>query len=116
MIHGKLPFMRKTSTVKFRSILAGAIAGSLFYIIGYPLLPLALGNYLMPLSLSDMEFTTLVDVLPIFVNSFAIVFPLSLAIGAIVGLISVLMYGQVQVYAKNRLRTRFGLNDKHSSV
>lgn len=116
MIHGKLPFMRKTSTVKFRSILAGAIAGSLFYIIGYPLLPLALGNYLMPLSLSDMGFTTLVDVLPIFVNSFAIVFPLSLAIGAIVGLISVLMYGQIQVYAKNRLRTRFGLYDKHSSV
>ena len=106
MIYGKLPFMGKTSILKYRSIFAGAIAGSLFYMIGFPMLPLALGDYLVPLNLSNMGFTTLVDIIPIFVNSFATVFPLTLAIGAAVGLITSIVYGQVQVYIKNRMQTR----------
>ena len=106
MIYGKLPFMGKTSILKYRSIFAGAIAGSLFYMIGFPMLPLALGDYLVPLNLSNMGFTTLVDIIPIFVNSFATVFPLTLAIGAAVGLITSIVYWQVQVFIKNRMQTR----------
>lgn len=104
--YGKLPFLRKISFLKNRSILVGATAGSLFYMIGFPLLPLALGNYLMPLNLTNMGFTTLVDIIPIFVNSFSFVFPSTLAIGAIVGLISSILYGQVHKYIKNRIQTR----------
>jgi len=104
--YGKLPFLRKISFLKNRSILVGATAGSLFYVIGFPLLPLALGNYLMPLNLTNMGFTTLVDIIPVFVNSFSFVFPSTLAIGAIVGLISSILYGQVHKYIKNRIQTR----------
>ncbi len=104
--YGKLPFLRKISFLKNRSILVGATAGSLFYVIGFPLLPLALGNYLMPLNLTNMGFTTLVDIIPVFVNSFSFVFPSTLAIGAIGGLISSLLYGQVHKYIKNRIQTR----------
>jgi len=110
--YGKLPFLRKVSVLKNRALLVGAIAGSLFYVIGYPLLPLALGNYLMPLNLADMGFTTLVDIIPVFVNSFSFVFPLTLAIGAVVGLISSLFYGKVQEYTKNGMQTRVRLNEK----
>lgn len=112
IVYDKLPFKGKTSTIKYRSIFAGAMAGALFYVIGYPLLPLALGDYLMPLNLSTMGFTTLVDIIPIFVNSFATVFPLTLVIGAAVGLITSIAYGQVQVYITNRMQTRLKLNDK----
>jgi hypothetical protein len=112
IVYDKLPFKGKTSTLKYRSIFAGAIAGALFYMIGYPLLPLALGDYLIPLNLSSMGFTTLVDIIPIFVNSFTTVFPLTLVIGAAVGLITSIAYGQVQVYITNRMQTRLKLNDK----
>jgi len=106
IVYDKLPFIGKTSIQKYSPIFAGAIAGSLFYMIGYPLLPLALGDYFIPLSLSDMGFTTLVDIIPIFVGSFATVFPLTLVIGAVIGMITSMMYGQVQVHIKNRLQTR----------
>lgn len=112
IVYDKLPFRGKTSNMKYSSIFAGAIAGALFYMIGYPLLPLALGDYLMPLNLSAMGFTTLVDIIPNFVNSFATVFPLTLVIGAAVGLITSIAYGQVQVYITNRMQTRLKLNDK----
>jgi preprotein translocase subunit SecF len=92
--------------------LVGAIAGSLFYVIGFPLLPLALGNYLMPLNLTNMGFTTLVDIIPVFVNSFSFVFLSTLAIGALVGLISSIIYGQGHKYIKNRIQTRVKLNEK----
>lgn len=112
LAYHKLTFLRNNSILKNKSIFVGAIAGSFFYIIGYPLLPLALGNYLMPLNLSSMGFTTLVDIIPVFVNSFAIVFPLTLIIGAVVGLISSLLYGQVQGYVKHKIQTQVRINEK----
>jgi hypothetical protein len=66
-------------------ILAGSVSGSLFYIIGYPWLPLALGNYLMPIDLEAVGFTTLDDIVPLFMKSLYFVLPATVMIGALLG-------------------------------
>jgi hypothetical protein len=111
VVYNKLPMIKGISSPKNKMIFAGVISASLFYMIGYPLLPLALGNYLMPLNLSNMEFTTLVDIIPIFVNTYSVVFPLTLTIGVAVGLGSALSYERIQKYIKYRFETRFKLQD-----
>jgi hypothetical protein len=112
IVYNKLPIIKGISCPKYKMIFAGVISASLFYMIGYPLLPLALGDYLMPLNLSNMEFTTLVDIIPIFVNTYSIVLPLTLTIGVAVGLGLGLSYGRIQNYIKNRFETRFNLQDE----
>ena len=101
VVYDKLPFTEGKSRSKNKILFATVISASLFYVIGYPMLPLALGNYLMPLNLSDMEFSTLVDIIPVFENSFSIVFPLTLTIGVLVGLGSGLIYEHIQKYIRN---------------
>jgi hypothetical protein len=110
-MYDKFPFTEGKSRSKNKVLFATVISASLFYVIGYPMLPLALGNYLMPLNLSDMAFSTLVDIIPVFVNSFSIVFPLTLLIGGLVGLGSGLIYERIQKNIKNRIETRFKLHD-----
>jgi hypothetical protein len=111
VVYDKLPFTEGKSRSKNKILFATVISASLFYVIGYPMLPLALGNYLMPLNLSDMEFSTLVDIIPVFENSFSIVFPLTLTIGVLVGLGSGLIYERIQKYIKNKIETRFKIHD-----
>lgn len=111
IVYDKPPFKRRGGhRSENRKLVAAITMASLFYLIGYPLLPLALGNFLMPLDLPNMEFTTLVDIIPIFVDSFSVVFPLTLIIGAIVGLGCGLFYERIQKYIKNKIETRFNLN------
>lgn len=111
VMYDKLPFTEGKSRSKNKILFATVISASLFYVIGYPMLPLALGNYLMPLNLSDMEFSTLVDIIPVFENSFSIVFPLTLTIGVLVGLGSGLIYERIQKYIRNKIETRFKIHD-----
>jgi hypothetical protein len=111
VVYDKLPFTEGKSRSKNKILFATVISASLFYVIGYPMLPLALGNYMMPLNLSDMEFSTLVDIIPVFENSFSIVFPLTLIIGVLVGLGSGLIYEHIQKYIRNKIETRFKIHD-----
>lgn len=69
-------------------VLASAISASLFYIIGYPWLPLALGNYLMPIDLEGVGFTTINDIVPLFFKSLHLVLPATIIIGALVGAVA----------------------------
>lgn len=73
-------------------VIAGAFSASLFYIIGYPWLPLALGNYLMPVDLEAVGFTTLNDIVPLFFQSLHLVLPATLILGALLGAGSVLLF------------------------
>lgn len=111
IVYDKMPFMRGRFHSKDKLIIAGVISASLFYIIGYPLLPLALGNYLMPMNLTNMDFKTLVDIIPVFVNSFSIVLPLTLIIGGVIGLGSGLIYQRFQKYVTNKIEAQFDLHD-----
>src|SRR4029079_1724112 len=85
LIYGKLPIgnNRKISN-KQKFAIAGAISGSLFYVIGYPLLPLALSSYLMPVNLEETGFVKIVDIIPGFVNSLHLVLQITIIIGAII--------------------------------
>ena len=42
LIYDKLPLNKRTISQKIKFVIAGGVSGSLFYIIGYPLLPLTL--------------------------------------------------------------------------
>ena len=70
LIYGKLPLNNITISNKLKFLIAGATSGSLFYVIGYPLLPLTLSNYLMPVDLEQTGFVTIVDIIPSFINSY----------------------------------------------
>jgi len=69
-------------------ILVGTVSASIFYIIGYPWLPLALGNYLMPIDLEAVGFTTLDDIVPLFMKSLYFMLPATIIIGALFGAFS----------------------------
>lgn len=73
-------------------IIAGTISASLFYIIGYPWLPLALGNYLTPIDLEAVGFTTLDDIVPLFMDSLHFVLPSTIIIGALLGLFTAFIF------------------------
>lgn len=88
---------------KSRLIISGAISGSLFYIIGYPWLPLALGNFLMPIDLETVGFTNLVDIIPIFENSLHIVLPVTIIIGAFMGALVTVLYSKLENVIIKRL-------------
>ena len=88
LIYDKLPLDNRTISNKLKFVIAGAISGSLFYVIGYPLLPLTLSNYLMPVDLEQTGFVTIVDIIPSFINSLPVVLPITLFMGAIIGILS----------------------------
>lgn len=102
LIYDKLPLNGRTISHKLKFVIAGAVSGSLFYIIGYPLLPLTLSNYLMPVDLEQIGFVTIVDIIPSFVNSLPVVLPITLFIGAILGILSARIYERIDGFkAKN---------------
>ena len=73
LIYGKLPLNHKTISNRLKFVISGATAGSLFYVMGYPLLPLALSNYLMPVDLEQTGFVTIVDIIPSFIHSLPVI-------------------------------------------
>lgn len=92
LIYDKLPLTKRTLSHKLKFAIAGGVSGSLFYIIGYPLLPLTLSNYLIPVDLEQTGFVTIVDIIPGFVNSLPVVLPITLFIGAILGILYARIY------------------------
>ena len=95
LIYGKLPLNNITISNKIKFLIAGATSGSLFYIIGYPLLPLTLSNYLMPVDLEQTGFVTIVDIIPSFINSLPVVLPITIFIGAIIGILYAMIYERI---------------------
>jgi len=106
LIYGKLPIgnSRKISN-KQKFAIAGAISGSLFYVIGYPLLPLALSSYLMPVNLEETGFVTIVDIIPSFVNSLHLVLPITIIIGAIIGVLSARIYERIDGFKEKNSKS-----------
>jgi hypothetical protein len=98
MIYDKFPLGNRIIGNKLKVAISGAISGSLFYIMGYPLLPLTLSNYMMPIDLEQVGFVTIVDILPSFFNSLPMVLPITLLIGAIMGILSAWIYERIEGY------------------
>jgi hypothetical protein len=95
LIYGKLPMNNITISNKLKFLIAGATSGSLFYAIGYPLLPLTLSNYLMPVDLEQTGFVTIVDIIPSFINSLPVVLPITIFMGAIIGILYAMIYERI---------------------
>jgi hypothetical protein len=95
LIYGKLPMNNITISNKLKFLIAGATSGSLFYVIGYPLLPLTLSNYLMPVDLEQTGFVTIVDIIPSFINSLPVVLPITIFMGAIIGILYAMIYERI---------------------
>ncbi len=95
LIYGKLPLNNITISNKLKFLIAGATSGSLFYVIGYPLLPLTLSNYLMPVDLEQTGFVTIVDIIPSFINSIPLVLPTTIFMGAIIGILYAMIYERI---------------------
>ena len=98
MIYDKFPLGNRIIGNKLKVAISGAISGSLFYIMGYPLLPLTLSNYMMPIDLEQVGFVTIIDILPSFFNSLPVVLPITLLIGAIMGILSAWIYERIVGY------------------
>jgi hypothetical protein len=95
LIYGKLPMNTITISNKLKFSIAGATSGSLFYVIGYPLLPLTLSNYLMPVDLEQTGFVTIVDIIPSFINSLPVVLPITIFMGSIIGILYAMIYERI---------------------
>jgi len=105
LIYDKLPLASKMINYKLKILIAGATSGSLFYIMGYPLLPLTLSNYLMPVNLDQTGFVTIVDIIPSFINSLPVVLPITLFIGAIIGILSVRIYERIDGFKEKNSKS-----------
>lgn len=95
LTYGKLPLNNIKISNNLKFLIAGATSGSLFYIIGYPLLPLTLSNYLMPVDLEQTGFVTIVDIIPSFINSLPVVLPITIFMGAIIGILYAMIYERI---------------------
>jgi hypothetical protein len=105
LTYHKLPLGNRIIGNKLKAVISGAISGSLFYIMGYPLLPLTLSNYLMPIDLEQVGFVTIVDILPSFINSLHVVLPITLFIGAIFGILSAWIYDRIEGYKERNSKS-----------
>jgi hypothetical protein len=105
LIYDKLPLGNRIIGNKLKAVISGAISGSLFYIMGYPLLPLTLSNYLTPIDLEQVGFVTIVDILPSFINSLHVVLPITLFIGAIFGILSAWIYDRIEGYKERNSKS-----------
>ena len=105
LVYHKFSLGNKIISNKFKVVISGAISGSLFYIMGYPLLPLTLSNYLMPVDLEQAGFVTIVDILPSFVNSLPVVLPITLLIGAILGILSAWIYERINGFKEKNSKS-----------
>ena len=105
LIYGKLPLSNRTISNKLKFVIAGATSGSLFYVIGYPLLPLTLSNYLMPVDLEQTGFVTIVDIIPSFINSLPVVLPITIFMGAIIGILYAMIYERIDGFKEKNSKS-----------
>jgi len=63
-------------------LLAGALVGSIFYILGYPMLPTTFAVFM-----GYYDFDPIDDIVPIFVNTLPAVLPFTIIVGAIMGMV-----------------------------
>ena len=105
LIYDKLPIGSRKISNKHKFAIAGAISGSLFYVIGYPLLPLTLSSYLMPVNLEQIGFVTIVDIIPSFVKSLHMVLPITIIIGAIIGVSSARIYERIDSFKEKNSKS-----------
>lgn len=106
LVYNKLPYLGRILTSRQKILIAGTISGSLFYMIGYPMLPLTLSNNLMPVNLEEIGFESLIDIFPRFINSLPLMLPLTLIIGSIVGAITAILFGRTEnFYQKKNLKS-----------
>ena len=62
------------------TLIAGAMVGSIFYVLGYPMLPTTFAVFM-----GYHDFDPVDDILPIFVDTLPVVFPFTIIVGAIMG-------------------------------
>ena len=105
LVYDKLPVGNRTINNSLKFAIAGAVSGSLFYIIGYPLLPLTLSNYLIPVNLEEMGFVTIVDIIPSFVNSLQVILPITLLIGAVIGVLFAWIYHRIDSFKEKNSKS-----------
>lgn len=75
----------KKISFDYSILIVGVITGSMFYILGYPLLPLSLANNLLPIDLEKINFQTLNDIIPSFDGSLSFMLFISFVIGGLLG-------------------------------
>ena len=73
--------------------------------MGYPLLPLTLSNYLMPVDLEQTGFVTIVDIIPSFINSLPVVLPITIFMGAIIGILSARIYERIDEFKEKNSKS-----------
>jgi hypothetical protein len=72
------------------TLIAGAMVGSIFYVLGYPMLPTTFAVFM-----GYHNFQPVYDILPIFVNTLPAVLPFTIAVGAIMGTVGAIISGKI---------------------
>ncbi len=72
------------------TLIAGAMVGSIFYVLGYPMLPTTFAVFM-----GYHNFQPVYDILPIFVNTLPAVLPFTIAMGAIMGTVGAIISGKI---------------------
>ncbi|MDP8906982.1 MAG: hypothetical protein M3M88_05625, partial [Thermoproteota archaeon] len=68
------------------TLIAGAMVGSIFYVLGYPMLPTTFAVFM-----GYHDFDPIDDILPIFVNTLPAVLPFTIIAGAIMGMVGAII-------------------------
>lgn len=68
------------------TLIAGAMVGSIFYVLGYPMLPTTFAVFM-----GYHDFDPVADILPIFVNTLPAVLPFTIIAGAIMGMVGAII-------------------------
>jgi hypothetical protein len=68
------------------TLIAGAMVGSIFYVLGYPMLPTTFAVFM-----GYHDFDPVDDILPIFVNTLPAVLPFTIIVGAIMGMVGAII-------------------------
>jgi hypothetical protein len=90
--------------IESTTIISGAIIGSAFYIIGFPML---VWTYVEPLTI-NYTFDSMTEILPMFLNTLSIVLAFSIVVGAIMGALGAWLSSKLT----NRIRSKvYAFND-----
>jgi hypothetical protein len=68
------------------TLIAGAMVGSMFYVLGYPMLPTTFAVFM-----GYHDFDPVYDILPIFVDTLPAILPFTIIVGAIMGMVGAII-------------------------
>ena len=68
------------------TLIAGAMVGSMFYVLGYPMLPTTFAVFM-----GHHDFDPVDDILPIFVDTLPAILPFTIIVGAIMGMVGAII-------------------------